>query len=92
MRGGMPGWVVCARRPSVPALPNTPPSNARCGLLWLRLLQLRLQKTMGSAIGDVRKTLKDNTVIMIRSLGADDDRFPITDVVRDSSLLRAGLA
>lgn len=41
----------------------------------------RLQATVGSAIGDVRKTLKDNTIIMMRSLGADDDRFPITDVL-----------
>lgn len=41
----------------------------------------RLQQTIGSAIGDVRQTLKDNTIIIIRSLGADDDRFPITDVL-----------
>lgn len=41
----------------------------------------RLQDTIGSAIGDVRQTLKNNTVIMIRSLGADDEDFPITDMV-----------
>lgn len=42
----------------------------------------RLQDTIGSAIGDVRLTLKNNTVVMIRSLGAGDEDFPITDVVR----------
>lgn len=42
----------------------------------------RLQDTIGTAIGDVRKTLSNNTIIMIRSLGAADEDFPITEAVR----------
>lgn len=43
----------------------------------------RLQDAIGTAIGDVRKTLSNNTIIMIRSLGAADEEFPITDAVRE---------
>lgn len=48
----------------------------------------RLQDAIGTAIGDVRKTLSNNTIIMIRSLGAADEEFPITDAVRVPSMQR----
>lgn len=46
----------------------------------------RLQDAIGTAIGDVRKTLSNNTIIMIRSLGAADEEFPITDAVCRGSI------
>jgi hypothetical protein len=51
-----------------------------------------VQDTIGSAIGDVRQSLKDHTIIMIRSLGATDEDFPITDVVLTGSQITLRLA